>query len=198
MSVRYYDDAIYNKIKSWVKDERMKILKPEESSRLFQTISDMTNDKPITLPLISISRETSLRLNHSNKRPLTFDGLMVQATTEKSHQINAIPMTINYQIDIYTKKFKEGDEYLRNFVFNITNHPPLIIEIPYNNLKYTHRCNMRLSPEIKDNSDIPNRLFSGQFTRWTLYVTIDDAYLFSAPIETNVKIDDDVDVEVSF
>ena len=88
MSVRYYDDAIYNKIKSWVKDERMKILKPEESSRLFQTISDMTNDKPITLPLISISRETSLRLNHSNKRPLTFDGLMVQATTEKSHQIS--------------------------------------------------------------------------------------------------------------
>ena len=35
--------------------------------------------------------------------------------------------------------------------------------------------------DVEDNSDIPERLFKTQFTRWTLSVTIDDAYLFSAP-----------------
>ena len=42
---------------------------------------------------------------------------------------------------------------------------------------------------VEDTSDIPQRLFSGQFTRWSIRLTIDDAYLFSAPVEKNWSMD---------
>lgn len=197
MSVSYYDEALYNKIKSWVKDTRMRILKPEESLRLFQLSADLENDKPVTLPLISLSRDTNIAINYTHKKPMSFDGLMVRATTKQSQQINAIPIVINYQIDIYTKKLSTADEYVRNFVFNIVNHPKLTIEIPYNGINYLHECNIRLVSPLQDNSDIPQRLFSGQFTRWTISLTIDDAYLFSAPVEMNVGVDD-IEVEPYF
>lgn len=196
MGVRYYDEAIYEKIRSWVKDDRMRILKPEESMRAFQIAADVSDDAPITLPLISISRGTGVTLLKTGKKPMSFDGLMVKSDGKKSHQINAIPIRLEYKIDIYTKEFDVGDEYVRNFVFNLINHPKLTIEIPYNGLKYHHDCNMTLASEIQDNSDIPERKFSGQFTRWTLSLSIDDAYLFSAPIENNVTIDNDAAVDM--
>jgi hypothetical protein len=42
----------------------------------------------------------------------------------------------------------EGDEYIRNFVFNIINFPQLDITIPYNNLNYKHISNIRMINEI--------------------------------------------------
>ena len=195
MGVRYYDNAVYEKIRAWVKDDRMRILKPQESMRVFQLAADLSDDKPITLPLISISRNTNVEILSTGKRPMSFDGLMVKSDGKKTHQINAIPIRLDYQIDIYTKEFDLGDEYVRNFVFNLINHPKLTVTIPYNNLNYHHDCNITLGSTVQDNSDIPQRLFSGQFTRWTISFTIDDAYLFSAPIESNVSMAGDVDVE---
>ena len=43
---------------------------------------------------------------------------------------------------------------------------------------------------IQDNSDIGERLFSGQFTRWTIKFDIVGAYLFSIPYVDNVSIGD--------
>jgi hypothetical protein len=195
MGVRFYDDAVYEKIKAWVKDDRMRILKPNESMRVFQLAADLSDDKPITLPLISLSRSTDIDIINTSKKAMTFDGRMVKSDGRKSHQINAIPIRLSYQIDIYTKEFELGDEYVRNFLFNLINHPKLTVTIPYNGLNYTHDSNITLHSPVQDNSDIPQRQFSGQFTRWTISFTIDDAYLFSAPIEDNVSVDDaEVDV----
>ena len=36
MGVRFYDEALVNKIKSWVKDKEMRILSPENVDKLFQ------------------------------------------------------------------------------------------------------------------------------------------------------------------
>ena len=54
MAIRYYDKALVEKITKWVKDPNMRILKPEEVTRLFQQTADINNDKPISLPLIAI------------------------------------------------------------------------------------------------------------------------------------------------
>ena len=197
MSVSLYDEALYNKIQGWVKDKRMRILKPDETLRQIQIGNSDDLDQPLTLPFISIAREPNIAVNYLGKKPMSFDGLLIQATKERSMPINAIPIVINYQIDIYTKEFKTADEFVRNMMFNLVNHPKLTIEIPYNNLKYKHDCNVRVNSPLQDNSDIPQRLFSGQFTRWTISVTIDDAYLFSVPVENNVYIED-IDVEAKF
>lgn len=191
MAVRYYDEALYNKIQKWVKDPNMRILKPDEVSRLFRITADLNKDKPITLPLIAISRDTSINVDITSKRSLSASGLKVGGDETKTIQLNAIPITVMYQIDIYTKRYEEGDEYLRNFIFNLVNYPKLTITIPYNDSNIEQVAHIRLQPTVTDNSDIPERLFPGQFTRWTLQLELQDAYLFSVPFNKNWSIDVD-------
>lgn len=195
MSVRLYDDALVNKIKNWVKDEKVRILSPDETLELFQKTANDNNDEPISLPIISLTRSREVDLDHPHKKMMTYDGMMLDATIDKSLQIDAIPMTLNYQLDIYTRYKYEADEYMRNFVFNLVNHPKVKVVLPYNDINYTHYSNVRLVPTIEDNSDVPNRLVSDQFTRWTISFTIDDAYLFSLPYKSNVHIVEPFDVE---
>jgi len=190
MSIRFYDEAVVNKIKKWIADPNMVILKPNEVNRLFQITADQNNDKPLTLPLIAISRDTNINLSIPTKRSLSCDGKKVEYNEEKTKQLDAIPIQISYQLDIYTQKFIEGDEYLRNFIFNLINSPDMKIEIPYNNSSINHTCYIRLNPTISDNSDIAEKLFSDQFTRWTLNFTVEDAFIYSIPILQNKRIED--------
>lgn len=185
MAVRFYDEAIVNKIQKWIKDPNMVILKPNEVGRLFQVRADQKNDQPLTLPLISISRDPTINMDISTKRNLTFDGLKIGSNVHESVQLGAIPIGITYQIDIYTQRYEEGDEYLRNFIFNFINHPKMKILIPYNGSNIEHVCYARLVSTATDNSDVAEKLFPDQFTRWTIQVEIHDAYLFSVPTKEN-------------
>lgn len=189
MSVRLYDEAVVTKIKGWIKDEKMRVLPPNEANRLFQMIANMQDDKPISLPLITISRSNEIEIENTNKKPLTYDGMMLDATKDKSLQIDAIPMVLNYQIDIFCKDEEEADEYMRNFTFALINHPKVKVFLPYNQINYEHWSYMRMLSTVEDNSDIPIRQFGDQFTRWTIRFTIDDAYLFSLPYKDNVSIE---------
>ena len=158
----------------------MKILSPSESTRLFQLRADQTNDKPIILPMIAISRGSNINVN-ATKRVMTEDGQHIYATEDRSLVLNAIPMELSYQLDIYCKYFEEADEYLRNFLFNLINYPKIEIEIPYNNAKIIHNSTIKVESPVTDTSDIPERLISGQFTRLSINLNIDDAYMFSVP-----------------
>lgn len=192
MAVRYYDEALLEKIKKWVKDPNMTITGPDETRRLFQYLGDINDDKPLKLPIIALRRLTPVRILSTNKKPLTYDGWRKNNNGEKGDQLNAIPIEINYQLDIYTRYMAEADEYIRNFIFQIINHPKLSIEIPYNNAKIMHDSNIRLSENIDDNSGIPERLIEGQFTRLTLSINIDDAYLFDYRIKDNWKVESEL------
>ena len=192
MAVRYYDEALLEKIKKWVKDPNMTITGPDETRRLFQYLGDINDDKPLKVPIIALRRLTPVKILSTNKKPLTYDGWRKNNNGEKGDQLNAIPIEINYQLDIYTRYMAEADEYIRNFIFQIINHPKLSIEIPYNNAKIMHDSNIRLSENIDDNSGIPERLIEGQFTRLTLSINIDDAYLFDYRIKDNWKVESEL------
>lgn len=188
MSVRIYDDAIITKLNKWIKDPNMVVLKPNEVSRLFQIRADQNNDKPLTLPLIAVSRDPNLSLNYTGKTPLSCDGRRLDGAPMLTIQLDAIPMELKYQIDIYTKTADEGDEYVRNFIFNIVNHPKMKVLLPYNNTNIEHVCFLRLDGTVSDNSDITEHLFADEFTRWTIQVNVDDAFFFSVPVKENGKI----------
>lgn len=190
MAIRYYDEALTNKIKAWVKDPNMHILSPSESTRLFQLKADVENDQPLTLPLIALSRDPTYQILTTTKRALTYDGPHIEANRKKSQLLNGIPIRIGYQLDIYCKYFAEADEYTRNFIFNLINYPNVRIEIPYNQAKVVHNSTIVLDSSITDNSDIPERLISGQFTRMSIRFSIDDAYLFSVPFMDNWYIEE--------
>ena len=100
----------------------MKILKPSESTRLFQLRADQNDDKPLTLPMIAISRDNDFEILSTAKKPLSYDGGHIAAKCKQSELLNGIQIRLSYQLDIYCKYFAEADEYVRNFVFNIINH----------------------------------------------------------------------------
>lgn len=189
MSIRFYDEAIVRKISRWVKDPNMKILKPEETSRLFEMKFDENKDEGIHLPLISISREKSIEILNVQKQSKTFSGFTLARNEEVNVPINVIPIQLGYQIDIYTKGLIEADEYIRNFVFNFINYPKVVIELNYNDFHFFHESNIHIDTAIVDNSDIREHLFADQFARFTLKINIDDAYLFSTPVNDTPKIE---------
>ena len=195
MALYYYDEAIINKLKYWVGDKDITITSPDETKRLFQYKADITNDEPIKLPLITLRRGRDVNILDVNKKPLVFDGLTLNANKDQSDQLNGIPISLTYVIDIYTRYERECDEYLRNFIFNIIKFPKIQIQIPYNNSNITHTSNIRLEGNATDNSEIPERLIAGQFTRFTIPIYVDDAYLFDYKIKENYKLDYEFEVK---
>ena len=192
MAIRYYDEALTTKINSWLpksKNRKIQVLKPDEVKRLFTIEADERNDKPIQLPLIAISRETQIDVLHPTKRAMSFDGMMLESDGKHTIQLDAVPISITYQLDIYTRHFDEGDELLRELIFKIINNPQLTITLPYNNQNLIQVCAMKMQGRVEDTSSISERLFSGQFTRWTLRLNIDGAYLYSIPYVDNVNVE---------
>ena len=194
MSVGLYDEAILKKFRGWTKDTAVTIVSPSDSRSLFSSIIDTQNDEPLKLPIIALKRPGGFTVLRTGKNPLSHNGLTLDANQEMLSKLNAIPISIPYQIDVYTRYLNEADEYIRNLVFNIINYPKLDIVIPYNNENMIHYSNIRLAGDIEDNSDIPERLVAGQFTRMTMRIDVDDAYLFDVKVKNTTRICTNPDV----
>lgn len=189
MGVRFYDDALLNKLQKWTAGTQATLTGVNETKRLFETLIDKNNDKQIQLPLIALSRPGGYTILNKNQRPLVNEGSALIRGNSKNAVVNAIPISVEYQLDIYTRYLEEADEYMRNFIFNFIKYPKLNIEIPYEDLKVlNHNANVRISSDVEENSDIAERLISGQFTRLTLGINIDDAYLFDVRIKDKLSI----------
>ncbi len=188
MSVALYDRMVKDKIAGWVIDPDMLIFGPDETAEAFKHQIDIKNDKPIQLPLITISRDRDIDIDLTAKRPLTYMGKTFNANGNFADHLNAVPIVLRYQLDIYTRYQTDAHEYVRNFVFNIINHPSMELLIPYNGSNLSYISYMSLVSPISDNSDIPQRLIPGQFTRMTLHFNLNDANLFSYSNKTIPKI----------
>lgn len=203
MSTKLYDDALIKKLQGWTKNTQVTVTKLNDVRRAFEVVADKSNDNPLQLPLLVLSRSGGFTIEKPVKTPLSHNGMRLDANSQKTSILNAISVSIPYQLDVYTRYQEEADEYIRNLVFNIINYPKLQVTIPYNNENRIHDANMKLSPDIEDNSDIPERLVRGQFVRMTLRIDIDDAYLFDVRYRdvysfttTTEIMDDDIKVDL--
>jgi hypothetical protein len=189
MAISYYDDAITQKIKGWLADSsKLRVLSPDESTRLIQLQAEDSNDEPLQLPLISISRNKDIEIESAIKQNKSFDGLVIAQNEKATVHLNVIPVKTTYQLDIYTKKRIEADEYVRQYLFKLINNPQIIIEIPYNNYVVKHTANLRVLNTISDTSDIATHIFPGQFYKWTIQLELQDGFLFSIPQKQKWKI----------
>ncbi len=212
MAISYYDEAITAKIKGWLADSsKLRVLSPEETTKLVQLRAEDTNDEPLTLPLLTLSRNKDIELLSNIKQNRSFDGLIIDKNikTAETVHMNVIPIKTTYQLDIYTKKRIEADEYVRQYLFKLINNPQIIIDIPYNNYYIRHTANLRVLNTVSDTSDISTHLFPGQFYKWSIQIELQDGFLFSLPckqgwklvgIEVTIadKIEDPTDEEVLF
>lgn len=188
MAISYYDDAVTAKIKGWLADNSiLRVLNPDETKRAIELHAEDSGDAPLKLPLLTISRNKEIEIANAIKQNKSFDGLIVKKDTQNvaTVHMNVIPVKTLYQLDIYTKKQLEADEYVRQFLFKLINNPQIIVEIPYNNYIIKHTANLRVLNSVSDTSDIPNHLFAGQFYRWTIQLELQDGFLFSIPYKKN-------------
>lgn len=204
MAISYYDDAIIEKIKKWVPDNnKLRVLDADDTKRLFELKADDTNDAPVQLPFVTLSRNKDLEILSSIKQLRSFNSRKLispnerqLAVPEKTVVFNAIPVKTTYQLNIYTKTKYEGEEYLRNFLFKIINNPTIVVDIPYNNIGISHTANLRVLDTVSDTSDIAQRIFPGQFYRWTIQLELQDGFLFNLPYKTNSYISS-ADIDLS-
>ena len=188
MAIRYYDDVIAAKLKRWNPIADLRVLKPNEVKRLFALNAEYSGDKPLTLPCIALSRNNDLEIEANIKTPKSYAGLKLKQTEAETLLLNAIPVRPQYQIDIYTKTAEEGDEYLRQYLFKLINNPVIKIVVPYNGVEVEQIANIRVMNTVSDTSEISERLFSGQFNRWTIQFEIQDAFLYDIPYRKNWKL----------
>lgn len=184
MAINYYDEAITQKLKGWLADSsKLRVFSPDESNKIIQLNAEDTNDKPLQLPMLTISRNKDIEIESAIKQNKSFDGLVLLKDTANATTVhlNVIPIKTTYQIDIWTKKKIEADEYVRQYLFKLINNPQIIIEIPYNNYIVKHTANLRVLNTVSDTSDISTHIFSGQFYKWTIQLELQDGFLFSIP-----------------
>ena len=217
MSTYLYDEAIVNKFKSWVKNAQIEVFGPNEPSRVLEVVADKTNDRPITLPLIYIERDRGFNIINggTTRRPLSYDGKDINADFSRSDVLNAIPISISYQVNVYTRYAKEADILIRNLIFNVINYPALEITVPgvdivgnltqdeeTNHKSHTHPFvhTARIefgNTEIQDNSNEKERFIEGNYTKLSFLISINDAYLWDLrrhrTAEIEIRIEDKTD-----
>ena len=104
--------------------------------------------------------------------------------------LNVVPISIPYQIDVYTRTQKENDLYMRNLIFNLINYPTLQVHFNYNGIDIVHNGNIILQDNVS--TDSPNiKLFPDQICRQSLSILIDDAYLWDTRIRNSISISAD-------
>ena len=121
---------------------------------------------------------------------MTYGGFRRDIDKYGATYVNAIPVTLNYQVDVYTRYYEEAEDYMRNLIFNIVNYPRFEVEVPYKNIDFQHTVNIIPSQEVIDNSNISERLITGQFTRLSYRFDIDEAYLWDVRDRHNLSLDD--------
>lgn len=174
MSVYLYDNAIVKRIRDVLGNEKIHIITPE---KVF-TKSNVTKDEPI-FPGVSIYRP-SYNLSTLGK---TMSGYRVgrQEYSDTLNQIistRALPIVINYQIDVFTRYREQNDELTKELLWFFTLYPRHNLTLTYDGYEKTIEFNVFLGDEITDNSDINEFENRGQYYRSTFNLTVDSAQLF--------------------
>ena len=196
MSTRFYDDALIKKLNYWTANTQVKVYSPSDTRRLFEVIADESGDKPISLPIICVRRSSGFNVSNVNRQPLSYSAATIGKTDEKVMKLNAIPIVLQYQIDIYTRYFDEADEFARNIIFNIINFQSLTVKLQYLDQEIQHKSTIIMDQDVQDNSDIPERFVQGNFTRLTIQLTIPDAYIWDVRVrDTSSVVGTSVDTD---
>ena len=171
------------------------IIQITNSENVFEIIGDLENDN-IQFPIISLTR-TGWSIKDFHQETQTHLGALVdyiEPTDKKDDRLKqvrlqAIPIKINYQVDIWTQNRADNDILARELIWFYTLNPQLLVKIPHG-LNAKHVFNVMFDFDIVDNSDIVEHNSKGRYYRQTLGLYVDDAYLWRSSVTNVPKIED--------
>lgn len=198
VGVYAYDMSIINDFRvrfNYKKDGTPKtnnIVQITNSENVFKIIGDIKNDS-IQFPIISLTRTGWSIKNFHQETQIHSGSLMnyMKPTDEdderlKQVRLQAIPIQINYQVDIWTQSRIDNDILARELIWFYTLNPQMIVKIPHG-LNTEHVFNVGFELDITDNSDIVEHDSRGRYYRQTLGMYVDDGYLWRSSV-TNIPI----------
>lgn len=163
------------------------------AENVFNIIGDLENDT-IQFPLISLTR-VGWSLSDQKPEMMTKAGMLdsikqgVEDEKLKQIRLQALPITINYQLDVWTRTRIDNDALTRDLIWYYTLNPQLLVDIPHG-LDIQHVFNVFFENDVEDNSDIVEHQNRGQFFRQTLGLYVDDAYLWRSSVKNITTINE--------
>lgn len=198
ISVYAYDLAVVNDFRARFKqppvsesdvNSNIVMSAPDQA---FRVLGEMSGDN-IVMPFISLQR-LSWQLNLDRQMSQTFvgDKVLVQNPDNPKEKLEiraqVIPITINWQLDVWTRDRITNDALVREILWYYHLRPTLLVNVLHG-LNMKHTFNIMFNSEIEDNSDIHNTNSRGNIVRSTLTFYSEDCYLWKAHHQPVVGID---------
>lgn len=183
-SIYQYDTSIVNKFRSLFDDSRITIMPPDV---LFRFVANLKQDE-VKFPLIALTR-LGYVLNSLSRGPASYQGVGILDADGKRKELQFIPATINYQLDVITQDRSDNDECVEELLFYLINHPTLEVNI-LKGANITHVFSMFLNADIVDNSDIESHMSRGEYFRSTMTFSVPDARLWKTTNKSIKRINE--------
>ncbi len=179
MSAYLYDNAIVNKLRGVIGDDRIHLMTTERAMEIIPRIDD---DK-FSLPLVTLSRTGWQILSDNNNHSARFEGDVAEVhplnDTLRIKRVQFIPMRIDYTLDVWTRTRVENDEIVRELFWFFLTSPTFKVTVPYD-LEFEHNFNVFLEESVEDNSDINQQPNTGEYFRQSVRLYTDDAKLWKS------------------
>lgn len=184
MSVKAYDKAIIDNFRKIFNTDMVYILPVENAIRF---ASQLKKDN-VKFPLISTMRQGfSIRGNQVNHNAKMVGSFAKRDGKNNNIYAQALPIRIEYQIDIFTVDKETCDDIARELAFFFYQKPTLQAHFDYG-LDFDHNFNMFLNDDVVDNSDTVEHINNGVMFRYTMTFYVDDAMLFRSKKQIQAEI----------
>lgn len=204
--IKEADAGVYAYDKSLVEDLRARFSSsPVESQvnknvqigptdQIFNIIGSLEQDN-IIMPFISLER-LDWQLNLDRQGFQTFVGDEVYTRLDSQNlpvevRAQAIPITINYRLSVWSKDRITNDALCREILFYYHLRPSLMVYVGHG-INMAHKFNIYFNSGIEDNSDIASHSTRGTYFRQDMTLYTDDAYLWRANWQNKVAITPDL------
>lgn len=199
VSVYAYDKSIVEDFKARFKSDKTKnkvnnTVQIGPLNQMFNILGTLDKDNVI-MPFIGLQR-LNWQLNLDRQGYQTFIGEKVFTRIGPQNekiQVRAqvIPITINYQLSVYSVDRVTNDALIRELLFYYHLRPSLLAYIGHG-LDIAHKFNIYFNSDIEDNSDIAEHINNGTYFRQDLTFYTDDAYLWRANYQNLVEVIPDI------
>lgn len=192
-----YSKVLLDKIRDLVADTETPVFVTDLGDNMFRrsVLGSNSGTEEVKLPLIGLSR-TGWRLSRDKNYAMLKSGISRDLFEDDDSQefsaitfketrnnrptiVQAVPIEIDYQLDVVTRTLIENDMIVREIFFYFLQNPTLMVRVPYL-LDFNHTVNFIIGDEIENNSDIESKERNGFFTRQTLSFTTEGAYLWKS------------------
>lgn len=170
MSLYAYDQGLLNYLKDALSFDN--IINSAESSAFSNIVEESEEERnlKVEVPMISFWRTSNpLTIDGGGPFGLRHRGRVVGGSDEFSHRWRALPITISYQITIWSDRRKEVDDIFRELIMYLTTDNPMI-EVQFDGRDDPEKFVLEVT-DIDDGTDIDS--FSDRGRLYTTHIMVD-------------------------